>query len=314
VKSLPTAILLLIVLAGCRTPPPVRPTPLGWTSTEELAFQEGLTITKRLPDREVLADDRNVVVVFPSPAGRVYVNGRPIGPQGSSQRVAARIWIMDSILPDIEAALRKPPESKAAPVPAPKARPPAPEPATRPKPRAAPRRLVVLDPGHGGKDPGAIGPAGTEEEDVNLATALAVAAKLRAAGVEVHMTRKDDTFVPLSERAAIGNRRRADLFVSLHADAARNRKASGYTLYVRRGATGASRGAAVSIEVAMRATGLPSRGVREANYVVLRESKEAAVLVETGFLSNPEEERLLTDPTFREKLATAIARGIRKAL
>jgi N-acetylmuramoyl-L-alanine amidase len=304
-------LLLLTALAGCETPPPVRPTPHGWTSTEELAWQEGLTVTKRMSDREVLSDGRNVVVVFPSPGGRVYVNGRPIGPRGSAQRVAARIWITDEVVPDIVAALLPPPEPRPARPPAPERDRPAREAAAIPPSDPAPRRRVVLDPGHGGRDPGAIGLNGTREDDVNLALALRLAAKLRAAGVEVHLTRDDDTFVELSERAKAGNRRRADLFVSLHADAARNRKAHGYTLYVRRGATEASRRAARSIEAALRATGLSSRGVREANFVVLRESKGAAVLVEAGFLTNPVEERRLRDPGFRERMATALARGIR---
>jgi N-acetylmuramoyl-L-alanine amidase len=93
-------------------------------------------------------------------------------------------------------------------------------------------RRIVVDAGHGGKDPGAIGPGGVMEKDVTLAMAKALAPRLeKALGCEVIMTRKDDTFIPLEERTAIANKVGADLFISLHANASTNRKAYGTETY-----------------------------------------------------------------------------------
>ena len=106
-----------------------------------------------------------------------------------------------------------------------------PTPAATPdgKPR---RRIVVIDPGHGGKDPGALGTRGTREKDVNLAAALELARVLRERGdMEVVLTREDDTFVPLADRSAKANDLGADLFVSLHCNAHRNRRENGFEVY-----------------------------------------------------------------------------------
>jgi len=94
------------------------------------------------------------------------------------------------------------------------------------------RRLVVVDPGHGGKDPGATGRRGTREKDVNLAAALQLAKVLRERGdFDVALTREQDVFVPLSERSELANGREADLFVSLHCNAAGNKRETGFEVY-----------------------------------------------------------------------------------
>jgi N-acetylmuramoyl-L-alanine amidase len=99
------------------------------------------------------------------------------------------------------------------------------------EPKKAKPIRVVLDPGHGGKDPGAQGPAGTEKESV-LDIALRVASKLRKnLGVEVHLTRSDDTYVSLGERKDLANRLEADLFVSIHANASKNSELAGIETY-----------------------------------------------------------------------------------
>ncbi len=93
--------------------------------------------------------------------------------------------------------------------------------------------LVVLDPGHGGRDPGAIGRKGLKEKDVVMDVANRVARKLKKKGIRVILTRSKDKFIPLDERTAIANRNRADLFLSIHANAAFSRRASGFeTFYV----------------------------------------------------------------------------------
>ncbi|MDX6768910.1 MAG: N-acetylmuramoyl-L-alanine amidase [Elusimicrobiota bacterium] len=94
------------------------------------------------------------------------------------------------------------------------------------------RRLVVIDPGHGGKDPGAIGPRGTYEKDHNLAAALELARVLRERGdFDVVLTRETDEFVPLSDRSDLANSKEADLFVSLHCNAASNKRENGFEVY-----------------------------------------------------------------------------------
>ena len=134
--------------------------------------------------------------------------------------------------------------------PAPKEKPaaPAPKPATAPvaeKPKAAgvdergvatnaakKRRLVVIDPGHGGKDPGATGRRGTREKDVNLAAGLELAKVLRERGdFDVVLTRDEDVFIPLSERSDLANSKEADMFVSLHCNAASNKRENGFEVY-----------------------------------------------------------------------------------
>ncbi|MEK7383738.1 MAG: N-acetylmuramoyl-L-alanine amidase [Elusimicrobiota bacterium] len=97
------------------------------------------------------------------------------------------------------------------------------------KPR---RRMIVIDPGHGGKDPGATGRRATKEKDVNLAVALELARVLRERGdMEVVLTREDDVFVPLSERSAKANELEADIFISLHCNAHRNHRENGFEVY-----------------------------------------------------------------------------------
>lgn len=102
-----------------------------------------------------------------------------------------------------------------------------------PRPARPPRRRVVMiDPGHGGRDPGAIGVRGTLEKEVTLAIARETARRLeRQFGVQAEMTRRDDRFLPLSERVALGRRAGADLFVSIHADSAPSKDARGLSAY-----------------------------------------------------------------------------------
>lgn len=95
-------------------------------------------------------------------------------------------------------------------------------------------RKVVIDPGHGGKDPGAVGPTGVREKDVNLDVARRLARLLRERGIEVVLTRTSDVFIPLAERSRIANRELPDLFLSIHADAAPRASAQGATTYVVR--------------------------------------------------------------------------------
>jgi N-acetylmuramoyl-L-alanine amidase len=188
------------------------------------------------------------------------------------------------------AAAQPPPAAPTAEAPAPAAASPAPgaagpsapssvsPPATaaqaraeREAPRSAepsPRRhrvRVMIDPGHGGKDSGAIGPTGLKEKDVVLAIGRLVREKLSRSGeYDVRMTRDTDVFIPLEERTAMANKARADVFVSLHINASRNRRAEGVSTYVL------SRGAAnrEDLELAARENGVPVRKLSEVKFII----------------------------------------------
>ncbi len=154
------------------------------------------------------------------------------------RRAVLDIYAPGLALPDEVPAAESPKEAakpaKEGPKPA-VAATPKPEPkakAEEPKPAAKRRRLIVIDPGHGGKDPGATGLRGTREKDVNLAAALELARVLKERGdFDVLLTRDDDVFIPLSQRSEIANEKNADLFISLHCNAAGNKRENGFEVY-----------------------------------------------------------------------------------
>ena len=168
----------------------------------------------------------------------------------------------------------------------------------------------MLDPGHGGKDPGAISVIGMHEKAINLTVALEAARLLRRRGIAIWLTRATDVYLTLERRAAIANQRRAHLFVSIHADSAVNRSARGFTIYIARRSSSQSHAAAKAIGGAMIHTGLANRKVRKADYRVLVQTRGPAVLVELGYLSNHREAAILAQPHFQKRLAEAVARGI----
>lgn len=214
-------------------------------------------------------------------------------------------------------------------------------------------RRVVIDPGHGGRDAGAIGPHGVREKDVALAIARDLAQRLRALGFSVILTRKNDSYVSLDERTRIANQARADLFVSIHCNAARRRTLSGvetWTLNVAsdrystrlatfenadaertvsdlrliladlatRANTSDARDLAQSVQGSLvrnlraRVGRVPDHGVKQALFYVLLGARMPAILVETGFISNPAEEARLRSRKYQAGAAEAIARGVKE--
>ncbi len=175
-------------------------------------------------------------------------------------------------------------------------------------------QIVVLDPGHGGPDPGAVGLAGTFEKDLNLAVALKLRELLRAAGAKVVMTRYSDVGVGLIERPEIANRAGGDLFLSIHHNSHWIRTKSGTETYWSGHAISDPRNAefaqAVQNEL-VRALGLSDRGIkREDAFRVCRVPQMPAALAEVGYLSNPVEEALLRLPQTQERVAEALFRAI----
>ena len=175
-------------------------------------------------------------------------------------------------------------------------------------------RRVVIDPGHGGSDPGAASAAGIQEKTINLMVAQHVRRMLEGAGVEVIMTLDSDRTLTLAERAAITNRARADCIVSIHANASGSAdpqgRAHGIETYALPGGT-AKRLADLLQQFMVAVTGALDRGVRTNRaFYMLRKTQPPAALVEMGYLSNVAEAARLNEPTYRYKLGLAIAAGI----
>ncbi len=290
-------------VAGCQEPQRDTPGVIireQTTSVEELAALLGLRIAERDETFVVLKNAANTVILFAHAEGRFFVNGKVIGSVGTVEKADNTVYVSKALVDEIRPHLRVPgvPELMAP----------------RPRPRPVARTLVVIDAGHGGHDPGAIGPGGVREKDINLHVAARVANLLEQSGVGVVMTRWQDRFIELEDRAALANRRNADLFVSIHADSAPNHSAQGFTVYVATAASADSYKAARAISQAMTGAGSDSRGVREADYRVLVQTGCPAVLVELGYLSNAQDAARLRDPYFQNRLAQAIADGITACL
>lgn len=223
--------------------------------------------------------------------------------------------------------------------------------------KASLTRRIVIDPGHGGHDPGAVGLNGLYEKDVVLDIALKLKEILSKNPLyEVFLTRDKDIYIPLEARTAIANKRRADLFVSIHANASQTRKAKGVETYLlnwtdndeanrvaarenkislkkmkemnkqmdvlggilgdleRQMKRDESVNLANQIQNSMITTldGRENLGVKWAMFFVLFGARMPSVLVEVSFISNPEEEKLLSDVSYRSQIAHAIADGLNR--
>ncbi|PRR77101.1 N-acetylmuramoyl-L-alanine amidase LytC precursor [Clostridium liquoris] len=178
---------------------------------------------------------------------------------------------------------------------------------------------VCLDPGHGGYDPGAIGPTGVQEKNVTLAIALKTGEILKKNGIDVVYTRTSDKvswpsveIQDLQKRCDIANSENVDYFVSIHNNSFESSSANGQETYYASGsATGKKLAESIQREIT-KATNLYNRGIKTADFYVLLHTNAPAVLVEDGFISNPNEEKLLNSDSFQNTLAQAIATGIIK--
>ena len=172
---------------------------------------------------------------------------------------------------------------------------------------------ICIDAGHGGTDSGAIGtdPFELMEKDFNLALALLVEEELEGLGHWVVMTRRADRTVALASRPRFANRLDAELFISIHANAAGSRTVQGIEVFHYPGSTAGARWAA-KIQAGLTGA-FPThrdRGVKEANFHVLRETTMPAVLVECEFLTNPHQLGFLADDIARREIAVAIAQAV----
>jgi len=167
---------------------------------------------------------------------------------------------------------------------------------------------VVVDAGHGGRDNGAYRRYGGAEKEATLDVATRLARKLRQSHFRTVMTRSDDVFVPLEERAAISNRQKNAIFVSIHFNDSRRRGIRGFETYYH---SYLARDLAYRIQQRLiTIPGSANRGVKTANFRVLRKAIYPAVLVECGFLSNRTEGAGARSADYREELADKIAEAI----
>ena len=172
--------------------------------------------------------------------------------------------------------------------------------------------LVVIDPGHGGPDPGAVGIGGLRETDIVLDVSLQVSKFLRKKGVKVLMTRKHEIDLDLPPRVARANRSKADAFISIHANASRGnrRDVNGLETYYYSGYRGHALAKNIHKEIVRISYGSPDRGVRRSRFFVIRHTDMPAALVEIGFVTGRIDAKKLKQANHRQRLAFAISKGI----
>ncbi|MCI8995161.1 MAG: N-acetylmuramoyl-L-alanine amidase [Lachnospiraceae bacterium] len=172
------------------------------------------------------------------------------------------------------------------------------------------KTVIMLDPGHGGKDQGT-SYGDILEKDLTLEIVEKVKKELESAGYEVQLTRSKDEFVNIRERASLANKKKPDLYVSIHCNFLEQGEAAGIETYYAEGKGDASRELAEWIQSCTVAkTNAFDRNVRTEDFVVIKDTEMPAALIETGFLSDAEERKLLQDQDYQKKLAEGIAEGI----
>lgn len=172
------------------------------------------------------------------------------------------------------------------------------------------RPVVVIDPGHGGRDPGAVGIGGIQEADIVLDISQQVTNLLEAQGVQARLTRTQDVEIDLAPRVNLANGMNADLFVSIHANAISMSRPDVNGLETYYLGSGLELANTIHRSILQAMPDMNDRRVRRANFYVLRNTRMPAVLVETGFVTGEDDARRFRDPAFRSRMAAAIARGI----
>ena len=178
-------------------------------------------------------------------------------------------------------------------------------------PRVNQQRVVVaIDPGHGGRDPGAVGIGGLQEKQVIFPISQQVATILRQQGVDVVMTRNSDIELDLDPRVQIAERADADFFVSIHANAINLSRPDVNGLETYYYSDAGARFARTVHDIVLRTMGMRDRRTRQARFYVLRRTSMPAILIEVGFVTGAEDINNLRSPEWRSDMANAIARGI----
>jgi len=177
------------------------------------------------------------------------------------------------------------------------------------------RGIVVVDPGHGGGDPGAVG-NGIQEKDVVLPISQATGRELQRLGYVVYYTRTEDVEIDLAPRVALAEKVGANAFVSIHANslASRADQVRGIETFFAPGSRSGRELAELIQAQAVSATGANDRGVKSARFYVIYKTTMPSVLVETGFVTNPQEAANLANPAYQQTLGEGIARGVHQFL
>ena len=257
--------------------------------------------------------DSRTVVILVQPS-----IGTQIGElnQLNDQLLALQLQQARPIIPPT-ASIPVPPPERTTPVPPPPinyppARPPAINYPPAPLPRIPNGRIIVMvDPGHGGPDPGAIGLGGLRETNVVLPIAQQVAAILNQQGIQAVLTRTGEYDVDLAPRVAMAERMDANLFVSIHANSINLSRTdiNGLETYYYSSASAKRLAQSIHNSI-LQSMDIRDRGVRSARFYVLRKTSMPSVLVEVGFVTGREDAAKLSNPTYRSQMAQAIARGI----
>jgi N-acetylmuramoyl-L-alanine amidase len=244
----------------------------------------------------------NTVLVFVQPNPGVQIGELN---QINNQTIALQLKRSGRIIPPIS-GLPPLPLPNQVPFPDPNARYPAPSPTPRIR---SGRVVVMIDPGHGGKDSGAVGIGGLQEKNIILPISQKLARILQQNGVQVILTRDSDYFVSLQGRVDLASRANADVFVSIHANSAGSERpdVSGLETYYYDSGLGLARIVHNSI---LRSVNVRDRGVRRARFYVLRKSSMPSILVETGYMTGREDITKLKNPQYQNQMAEAIARGV----
>jgi N-acetylmuramoyl-L-alanine amidase len=271
-------------------------TPLSVTSRDDA----GIGIYPQTSSYRAL---RNSLPELPAPAPVATVPDREPQQEESSNRPE----------PNRPEPPRRPslvlPPRPSSPTP-PVARPPiAPRPSAPLPSIGSGRVVVVVDPGHGGGDVGAVGIGGIQEAGINLDISRKVAAILEEQGVQAVLTRNSDVEIDLAPRVALAEQVNADLFVSIHSNAINMSRpdVNGIETYFYDSGEGLAESIHSSV---VSATGSRDRGLRSTGFYVLKRTSMPAVLVEVGFVTGAEDQPRLADPNYRDQMAEAIARGI----
>ncbi len=253
--------------------------------------------------------DPETVVIYIQPASRVQI--KQLNQIGS--QILALEFQRDRLVSPPSASITKPPivfPPLPTSFPDPESPPTTGSETSQPIPRSPKGRIVVIiDPGHGGKDAGAIGLNGLQEKDIILRIGKKVASLLEQNGIKVIMTRDADYFVDLAPRVVMAEHVHADLFVSIHANSIDNNpSANGLeTYHYDRGYRLAQ---VVHKSILQAIPTLKDRGVKRARFYVLRKNSMPAILIETGFVTGSEDNPRLANPEYDNRMAKAIVRGI----
>ena len=335
---------------------------IGSSTNQEIvvAASQELQTLKTQREPIVLPPSENEVHVQaqpqPKPQQKSEVQVQPQQKPKPQQKNGVQVQPQPELEPKSEVQVQV--RSQPKPRPRPEQEPAAPITGTKPLvPESLTRefgltaKAIVIDPGHGGKDPGAFGGNTRKERTIVLSISKKLREILTQRGYTVLMTRDTNRFIPLKERTAFAIQHKADLFLSIHANGSESPKAKGIETYyldvastdkaseiiaarenadsgysiqelekllkgiIQESKSEDSRRLAGYIQQALvQATGAIDRGVKHARFVVLIGTNVPAVLIETGFVSNPTEGRKLTTPAYQHKIATAIAEGVDRFL